>query len=203
MADWNDDLLRDRLDFGELHPHRPEGRYGSTPDVRPPYMASYGPHGYDPDANWAAARRSSWGVGSLYGPGRHGIEGRPPVNEVGGFGPEGGYGEVGFGSSHYGTANATAGMGGSYGAGGFEGRGPKGYTRSDARIEEDVNEALTRDPELDASDVEVRVSNGVVELSGSVADRWAKRRAYDDAEGCPGVHEVRSTVKVEPAVERR
>jgi osmotically-inducible protein OsmY len=88
-------------------------------------------------------------------------------------------------------------MGGSYGAGGFEGRGPRKYTRSDARIEEDVNEALTRDPELDASDIEVRVNSGVVELSGKVADRWAKRRAYDDVEDCPGVREVRSTLKVE------
>jgi hypothetical protein len=202
MANWNDDLLRDPFDIGDIYPRRRQSRYGSTPDVRPPYMASYGLHDYDPDANWAAARRSSWGVGSLYGPGRHGIEGRPPVNEVGGFGPEGGYGEVGFGSSHYGTANAAAGMGGSYGAGGFEGRGPKGYTRSDARIEEDVNEALTRDPELDASDIEVRVNSGVVELSGRVADRWAKRRAYEDAEDCPGVREVRSHLTIERSAVR-
>ncbi|HET7549867.1 MAG TPA: BON domain-containing protein [Gemmatimonadaceae bacterium] len=197
MAERNDDLLRDPFDFGGVYSRQRQSRYGSTPDVRPPYMASYGLHGYDPDANWAAARRWSWGVRSLYGPGRHGIEGRPPLNEVGGFGPEGRYGEVGFGSSHYGTAKTAAGMGGSYGGGGFAGRGPKGYTRSDARIEEDVNEMLTRDPELDASDIEVRVSGGVVELSGRVADRWAKRRAYYDAERCPGVRDVRSTLELE------
>lgn len=197
MADWNHDFLRDPFDFSDVYTRGRRSPYGSTPDVRPPYMASYGPNGYDPDANWAASRRSSWGVSSLYGPGRHGIEGRAPINEVGGFGPEGGYGEAGRRSSHYGTSNVVAGMGGSYGAGGFEGRGPRKYTRSDARIEEDVNEALTRDPELDASDIEVRVNSGVVELSGKVADRWAKRRAYDDVEDCPGVREVRSTLKVE------
>jgi osmotically-inducible protein OsmY len=125
------------------------------------------------------------------------MEGRPGVNEVGGFGPEGGYGEAGRGASHYGTARVAAGMGGSYGAGGFAGRGPRSYTRSDSRIEEDVNEALTRDPELDASDIEVRVSSGVVELTGTVSDRWAKRRAYDDAEDCAGVQEVKSKLKID------
>jgi len=197
MADWNGDFLRDPFDFYDVGARGRSGRYGSTPDVRPPYMASYGMHDYDPNANWAAARRSSWGVESGYGRGRYGIEGRPGVNEVGGFGPEGGYGEAGLGSAHYGTAKVAAGMGGSYGAGGFEGRGPRGYTRSDARIEEDVNEALTRDPELDASDIEVRVSSGVVELSGTVADRWARRRAYDDVEECTGVREVRSSLEIE------
>lgn len=197
MANRDQDFLRDPFDFSDVYARGRWSRYGSTPDVRPPYMASYGPSGYDPDANWAAARRSSWGVDSLYGPGRHGIEGRAPINEIGGFGPEGGYGEVGRGSARYGTAKVAAGMGGSFGAGGFEGRGPRGYTRSDARIEEDVNEALTRDPELDASDIEVRVNSGVVELSGKVADRWARRRAYDDVEDCPGVREVHSALKVE------
>lgn len=202
MANWNDDLLRDPYDFSDVYSRNRQSRYGSTPDVRPPYMASYGLRDYDPDANWAAARRSSWGVRSTSGPGRYGIEGRPGVNEVGGFGPEGGYGEAGLGSAHYGTARVAAGAGGSYGAGGFAGRGPKGYTRSDARIEEDVNESLTRDPELDASDIEVRVEGGVVELSGTVADRWAKRRAYEDAEDCPGVRQVRSALKVDRSGER-
>jgi osmotically-inducible protein OsmY len=197
MARWDDDFLHDPFDFSNDFARGRRRHYGSTPDVRPPYMASYGPDGYDPDANWAAARRSSWGVGSLSGPGHHGMEGRAPMNEVGGFGLEGGYGQAGRGATHYGTANVVAGAGGSYGTGGFEGRGPKGYTRSDARIEEDVNEALTRDPELDASDIEVRVNGGVVELSGKVADRWAKRRAYDDVDDCPGVREVRSALKVE------
>jgi osmotically-inducible protein OsmY len=203
MAHWKNDFLRDPFDLSELYSRQRGSRYGSTPDVRPPYMASYGLHGYDPDANWAAARRSSWGVRSTYGTGRYGIEGRPSLNRVGGFGPEGGYGEAGLGSTRYGTARVTGGVGGSYGAGGFVGRGPKGYTRRDARIEEDVNEALTRDPALDASDIEVRVTNGVVELSGTVADRWAKRRAYDDAEYCPGVREVDNRLKVGQSADGR
>lgn len=183
-------------DFDDVYARPRWSRYGSTPDVRPPYLASYGLHDYDPDANWAAASRSNWGARSTRGLGGYGMEGRPGVKEVGGFGPEGGYGEAGRGTSRYGTAGVASGVGGSYGAGGMVGRGPKSYTRSDARIEEDVNEMLTRDPELDASDIEVRVNSGVVELTGTVSDRWAKRRAYDDAELCSGVREVRSTLKV-------
>ena len=39
----------------------------------------------------------------------------------------------------------------------FSGRGPKGYRRSDERIAEEVSEALARHPDIDASDIEVRV----------------------------------------------
>ena len=202
MANRRNNPLGSAWDFDDVYSRSGRNLYGSTPDVRPPYLASYGLHNYDPDANWAAARRSSWGVGATRGLDSYGIEGRPGLNEVGGFGPEGGYGEAGRGASRYGTAGVAAGMGGSYGAGGMEGRGPKRYTRSDARIEEDVNESLTRDPELDASDIEVRVNSGVVELTGTVSDRWSKRRAYDDVEDCPGVRDVNSRLKVSRAGER-
>ncbi len=79
----------------------------------------------------------------------------------------------------------------------FAGRGPKGYRRSDDRIEEDVNEALARNSELDASDIEVKVSNGEVTLSGSVAERQFKRLAEDIVERCWGVHDVRNEIRVQ------
>ncbi len=44
------------------------------------------------------------------------------------------------------------------------GKGPKGYTRSDERIREDVNERLTDDGMIDASEIEVDVKNGEVLL---------------------------------------
>src|SRR4051812_40409850 len=72
------------------------------------------------------------------------------------------------------------------------GRGPKGYRRADERIEEDVNEALTDSPDLDASEIEVKVSNGEVTLSGTVTERSAKRMAEDIAERCSGVKDVRN-----------
>ena len=62
------------------------------------------------------------------------------------------------------------------------GRGPKGYSRSDERIREDVSDRLTDDPYIDASDIEVSVSNREVTLSGAVDSREARRRAEDIAE---------------------
>lgn len=81
-------------------------------------------------------------------------------------------------------------------SGGFAGRGPKGYTRSDERIREDVSDKLMEHPDLDASEIEVGVSGGEVTLSGSVDSRWAKRLAEDVAESCTGVREVMNQLRV-------
>jgi hypothetical protein len=78
----------------------------------------------------------------------------------------------------------------------FAGRGPRNYKRSDERIREDVNERLTRHPELDAIDIDVRVSNCQVVLMGVVEDRRAKRLAEDIAEDVWGVDDVRNELKV-------
>jgi osmotically-inducible protein OsmY len=75
------------------------------------------------------------------------------------------------------------------------GRGPKGYQRSDARIHEEVCDRLTYS-DVDAENVEVTVANGEVTLSGSVRDRWDKRRAEDLAEEVGGVREVHNSIRV-------
>jgi osmotically-inducible protein OsmY len=76
------------------------------------------------------------------------------------------------------------------------GRGPKGYRRSDDRIQEDVNDRLTDDPMVNASEVEVRVSNCEVTLTGTVDSREAKRRAEDCAERVSGVTHVQNNLRV-------
>jgi osmotically-inducible protein OsmY len=76
------------------------------------------------------------------------------------------------------------------------GRGPKGYTRSDERIREDVSDRLTDDPHIDASEIEVAVSNGEVTLTGKVNERFAKRHAEDIAERVSGVRHVQNNVRV-------
>jgi osmotically-inducible protein OsmY len=81
------------------------------------------------------------------------------------------------------------------------GRGPKGYKRSDGRIEEDVNDRLTDDPYLDASDIEVSVKDGEVTLSGLVGRREDKRRAEDLAELVSGVGNVQNNLRVKPREE--
>lgn len=76
------------------------------------------------------------------------------------------------------------------------GRGPKGYRRSDERIKEDVNDRLSDDYYLDASDVEVMVSNTEVTLTGTVNSREDKRRAEDIAESVSGVSNVENRLRV-------
>ncbi|MCW2244201.1 BON domain-containing protein [Azospirillum canadense] len=85
---------------------------------------------------------------------------------------------------------------GDSGAQHHRGRGPKGYTRSDERIREDINDRLTDDPYLDASDIEVTVSGSEVTLSGSVEDRRAKHRAEDLAESVSGARHVQNNLRV-------
>ena len=77
------------------------------------------------------------------------------------------------------------------------GRGPKGYTRSDDRIREDVNDRLTDDHMLDASDIEAKVSSGEVTLNGHVESRQAKRRAEDIADHVAGVKHVQNNLRVQ------
>lgn len=80
----------------------------------------------------------------------------------------------------------------------FRGCGPRGYKRSDERITEDLNERLTDDPQLDASDIQINVSDGIATLSGTVDARWLKHRAEDIAENCSGVKDVRNDLRVIP-----
>ncbi|HYH20368.1 MAG TPA: BON domain-containing protein [Azospirillum sp.] len=81
--------------------------------------------------------------------------------------------------------------------GGHRGRGPRGYTRSDDRIREDVNDRLTDDAYVDASDIEVSVSGCEVTLNGTVDSRMVKRRAEDIAESVPGVRHVQNNLRVQ------
>jgi osmotically-inducible protein OsmY len=182
------------------------GRYGESSSERFQGSSSrsrrqnYGRRSYDR----SAAQRSSQGYEQgAYGPGSPG---------QGNYG-QSGYGQGGYGSNAYGQGSLAtereptsygqqhnwAGVGtwgpGAYGSStqsrsSFSGRGPKDYQRSDERIREDANDALTRDPEIDASDIQVSVSNGEITLKGEVEDRRAKRRAEDCVEQLAGVRDV-------------
>jgi len=77
------------------------------------------------------------------------------------------------------------------------GKGPKNYTRSDDRIREDVNDRLSDDPRLDASEIEVQVSSCEVTLTGTVNTREDKRRAEDVAEQVSGVKHVQNNLRVQ------
>lgn len=79
------------------------------------------------------------------------------------------------------------------------GKGPRGYRRSDDRIQEAVCDALTDDPAVDASNIDVSVADGEVTLTGTVTSRDAKRRAEVCCERVSGVAEVQNSLRVQPA----
>jgi osmotically-inducible protein OsmY len=78
----------------------------------------------------------------------------------------------------------------------YAGRGPRGYRRSDERIHEDINDRLTEDWRVDATDIEVTVNNSVVKLTGRVDSREEKRRAAGIAEDVSGVTDVSNQLRV-------
>src|SRR5262245_37036860 len=71
-------------------------------------------------------------------------------------------------------------------------------SRSDERIKEDISEEMTRDENLDASEIELQVQGGEVTLSGVVTSRQAKRMAEDLAECVSGVNAVHNQLRVKP-----
>lgn len=78
-----------------------------------------------------------------------------------------------------------------------KGKGPRGYVRSDERIREEINDKLTDEWRVDATDIEVQVARGEVTLTGFVSDRYQKRRAEDVAEHVSGVRHIENRIKVE------
>jgi hypothetical protein len=119
--------------------------------------------------------------GGLGGGYRQGSSGYSPFRDRGSFGSGG---DQGFRGRDFG------------GGGGFAGRGPKNYKRTDERIREDVCDRLSRDDEVDASDISVRVQNGEVILEGTTETRGQKRRAEEIAANVSGVDDVHNNVRV-------
>ncbi|HET6806589.1 MAG TPA: BON domain-containing protein [Frateuria sp.] len=77
----------------------------------------------------------------------------------------------------------------------FRGTRPRGYERSDERLRELACEHLT-EADLDASDIEVKVSQGTVTLEGSVPARWMKHSAEDIIDDLGGVQDVQNHLRV-------
>lgn len=81
------------------------------------------------------------------------------------------------------------------------GRGPKGFKRSDERIAEDVCERIARS-HIDAEQVEVKVKDGEVTLTGFVEARYDKRNLEDIADDVFGVTEVHNQLRVQSGAQR-
>jgi osmotically-inducible protein OsmY len=76
------------------------------------------------------------------------------------------------------------------------GRGPRGYQRSSERIHEEVCDRLEAHGQVDASNIEVKVENGEVTLTGTVPDRRTKRLAESVAESVRGVLDVHNQLRL-------
>ena len=76
------------------------------------------------------------------------------------------------------------------------GKGPSDYRRSEDRIREDICDRLTDDDRIDASNINVKIENDAVILSGTVNSREDKRRAEDLVESISGVRNVENRLRV-------
>jgi hypothetical protein len=168
-------------EHGGWYSHGNAGMYGGMGGgLGGGYVGGRGSGGY------GGSTGTDYGAGS-YGGGSYGGSGREP-----GFGRERGFG----GARDQGYRGRDIGSPGADLRGGFAGRGPKGYTRTDDRIREDVCDRLSMDDDVDASEIEVRVENGEVTLVGAVQTRSMKHQAEDVAEAVPGVTDVHNQLRV-------
>ncbi|HZV38553.1 MAG TPA: BON domain-containing protein [Pseudoxanthomonas sp.] len=172
----NEDSLSGYSQGRQGYSRRPEqnlgqGSYGQR---------DYGQGGYD-QGNYGRGQESGHGdyPGSGYSGQDHGFTGSRYDT-----------GYAGLGNDYYNERGQAQRMAG------YRGRGPKNYRRSDERITEDLNERLTEDSLLDASEINVSVSDGVATLQGTVENRWMKHRAEDIADACSGVKDVRNEIRV-------
>jgi len=108
-----------------------------------------------------------------------------------------GYGRGSYNEDEYRSGRSMASSSGQY-----SGRGPKGYKRSDERIKEEISDVLTRDANVDASEIEIEVKDGEVTLTGTVTERRMKHHAEDLVEKCMGVKDVTNNLRVQKESQR-
>ena len=78
----------------------------------------------------------------------------------------------------------------------YTGVGPRGYRRSDERIQEQICEVFTRHGKIDARGVDIKVQDGNVSLSGEVNRKLEKYLAEEIAASISGVNEVENRLRV-------
>lgn len=153
------------------------------------------------------ANRFERGNERRYPDSAYGLSGSASRDYAHGFGPNHGFGYPSRGPSQYSPtgldrdrlrARGEQGYGREFG--GYAGRGPKDYKRSAERIREDICERLSRDDEVDASEITVRVESGEVTLEGSVETRRQKHRAEEIAAEVLGVDDVHNSVRVRKSI---
>lgn len=170
------------FDQGYVNPASPMGWRGDTfgrgqfGSERGEWVQGHG-HGWRGES---ATQSGIWG----HGPQRRGTWGQGPPDHDFGSRSQFGAGDWGYEETWHIPGPHT-------------GRGPRGYQRSDQRIEEDVCERLTHHGQIDASDIEIAVSDGEVTLTGTVEDRRIKRMAEEALDTIPGIRDVHNQLRVD------
>lgn len=154
----------------------------------------YGSHGggYGTQSSYAA--HGGYGLPGERWQREYGIEGGHRSQGYGthaGYGSHGGYGPQG--DAHWPQSSWAQ-------QGNRKKRGPKGYTRSDERIREDICERLINAQFIDSSEVTIIVDAGKVTVEGTVPERRMKHAIEDLAETTSGVTEVENKIRVEHTV---
>lgn len=75
-----------------------------------------------------------------------------------------------------------------------------GETLDDATITTRVKTALLNDPDVNATQIDVSTTAGVVTLSGDVRSKSEADRAVQVAHGVSGVKDVRSALKISTSI---
>ncbi len=198
-----------------------QGRYGQSGYGPDDFGGNYGGGGMRRDYGSDTAYGRQGGYGGDFGRGRYGeggslsrFESDPGAGRASDFG----YGYGGASGSQGSSAWRGHGVEGDFGAGAWNGprgddggmgqgsglrgtgqhrgKGPKGYQRSDERLQEMISERLREDPDIDASDITVTVQGDRVTLDGTVDSRRTKNLAEDVAEQL-GVHDVQNNLRVQ------
>ena len=144
-----------------------------------------------PQRSWQGARwhRGNWDEPYEQRPDQYGQPGQQYGQQYEQYGQYGQYNGQPYGQGQGGGRVQQQGPG-------FRGRGPKGYSRSDERIKEEICERLSQDPRIDASDISVECRGAVVMLDGTVEDRITKHRVEDLVDACTGVKDIQNHLTV-------
>jgi hypothetical protein len=144
------------------------------------------------------SQRGQSGYGGQYGspggwnePYGEGQQYSPSGDYGGGSSPGYGYGDQGYGNQGWSSRSQRFGQQGQH-----QGKGPKGYQRSDERIKELLCERLREDPEIDPSEVTITVQGGKITLEGTVDSRQTKH-AIEEAADQFGAADVQNNLRVQ------
>jgi len=150
-------------------------------------QGDYGPGYGESQWNRGASAQGHYGGGQYERGGQY-WPGESSGSEYGSDSSQFGRGQYDYGHGHGGQQP--------WGRQNYSGRGPKGYQRSDDRLKEQASDALMDDPQIDASEITIDVSNAEATLTGTVGSREQKRAAEWCVERVSGVREVINQLRV-------